>query len=56
MQKKRALLKSLTRAVRVATGAGVRAVAQMEKKAAVYFQRAGSKNGALALALFTSDT
>lgn len=39
MQKKRALLKSLTRAVRVATGAGVRAVAQMEKKAAVYFSK-----------------
>ena len=39
MLKTRALLKSLTRAVRVATGAGVRAVAQMEKKAAVYFSK-----------------
>lgn len=57
MQTKRALLKSLTRAVRVVTGAAARAVARMEKKAAVYFSKSWlEKNGALALALFTSDT
>ena len=39
MQTKRALLKSLTRAVRVVTGAAARAVARMEKKAAVYFSK-----------------
>lgn len=39
MQKKRALLKSLTRAVRVVTGTAVRAVARTEKKAAVYFSK-----------------
>lgn len=32
MQTKRALLKSLTRAVRVVTGAAARTVARMEKK------------------------
>ena len=39
MQTKRALLKSLTRAVRVVTGAAARAVARMEEKAAVYFSK-----------------
>lgn len=43
MQKKRALLKSLTRAVRVATGAGVRAVAQMEKKRQCIFKELARK-------------
>lgn len=37
MQTKRALLKSLTRAVRVVTGAAARAVARMEKKSGSLF-------------------